>query len=291
MTVMSCSDDSEILEPTVGYVDNKFAVPADATGPEADLRRDFYASTGTNLLFSEILDREYVGLDAFGEEVWKEHKIDFTYNLTSKSDIAPEFTEYDDLESKRQAAEFIKQYILPHIEGSSYGTFSFLAVKSLKKPKSSWSDVMVDGTYVSCWRCMALAIGNVADMTDDEKKALALSQLKDIVGDRFDEFSNDMKVFNDMSEEYHYERLINYDPDWDRSDMSVVYELGYLTYTESYMGSHRDYVSYYSDFDDYFDVVMTRDEADFMAEFGDYARVVTKYNVIKSCILKDGYKF
>lgn len=109
--MISCSDDEEILEPTVGYPDNEFAVPDDAIGPEAEKRRDFYASTGINLLYSEVLSREYVGLDAFGDEVWKENKVDFRYNLTSMSDMGPEFVEFESIEDKKAAAEFVEQYI------------------------------------------------------------------------------------------------------------------------------------------------------------------------------------
>ena len=78
----SCSDDEEILEPSVGVVDNLFAVPDDATGPEAELRRNFFKETGTYLMFNDLLSHTVIGQDAYGNDVYKDEYIDFTYNLT-----------------------------------------------------------------------------------------------------------------------------------------------------------------------------------------------------------------
>jgi len=288
----SCSDDdAEILEPTTGYNDNKFAVPADATGPEADLRREFYADHGINLVFSEILEREYLGKDAYGDDVWKEHKIDFRYNLTSMSEEGPTFTEYDNIEDKKAATCFVEDYILPHISESSLKPFSFLLVDALKKPRNGTWGTLIDGKYVSCWRAMALAIGDVADMSDAEKRDLSVSLLKDIVNEKLDKYSKSLDPFYDLSYEYDNERVSDYDPNWDRTDMSIVYEMGYLSYFEHWRGPERDYFDAYTDFDDYYDAVMSRDYEDFMAEFADYPRVITKYNLVRACIIDAGYKF
>ena len=49
----ACSDD-DYLNNDAGEV-NFFAVPDDATGEEADLRRSFFDETGVYLLFSDTL--------------------------------------------------------------------------------------------------------------------------------------------------------------------------------------------------------------------------------------------
>ena len=60
LSSVACSDDEELLEPT-RIEDNHYRVSDDETGPEADLRREFFDKTKVNLLFSNILRRTYVG--------------------------------------------------------------------------------------------------------------------------------------------------------------------------------------------------------------------------------------
>lgn len=242
LAFVSCSDDEELLEPSTGNKDNRFVVPADATGPEADLRREFYKSTGINLIFSDLLDREYVGKDAFGEDVWKDYKVDFGYNLTS-TDLGnpPIITELTSLEEKSEGVDFIKEYILPHIAGTAYNPFSIL-ISDCMQVYDSWDYVYEDALYTSCWNCTALAVGGVSDMTEDEKRELASRMLMSMVKERFNQFSRDLDPFYELSYEYDYEYLIDYDPNWDRTDLSVLYELGYFTYFESWRGPERDYI-------------------------------------------------
>lgn len=51
LSSVACSDDEELLEPT-RIEDNHYRVSDDETGPEADLRREFYDKTKVYLLFS-----------------------------------------------------------------------------------------------------------------------------------------------------------------------------------------------------------------------------------------------
>lgn len=291
LSFLACSDDDELLEPTVGYNDNWFAIPDDAPGPEVELRRDFYKKTGVNLVFSDLLGREYLGVDAYGDEVWKDITIDFKYNLTSYYDVGPEFTEYETIEQKREAVEFVEEYILPHIDGSSLKPFSFLLVNTMLVPKNVTYGNLVDGVYASCWRSTALAVGDVKTLSAEEKKELAVSMLIKIVDEKLDHYSKTLSQFNNMTDEYDGEIIRDYDPDWDRSDMSIVYEMGYLSYSQSWRGPERDYFTYYGDFDNFFKAVLSRDEAEFKEEFQDYPRVITKYNIMKAAVQEAGYKF
>ncbi len=293
--LVSCSDDdNEILEPSTEFNDNKYAVTEDATGPEADLRREFYRSTGINLLYSEILSREYVGLDAYGEEIWKEDRVDFRYNLTSMNDVAPEFTEFDSTEARRIATEYVEEYIYPHISDSSFKPFSILLVDDMLVPKYGSYGDLVDGFYYSCWRCTAMALGDVPSMDAEEKSRYASQILMNMVEEKFDKYCDDMDPFWELSGEYATERISDHDPAWDRSDMTIVYEKGYLSYYENWRGPDRDTFSDSfgnNDFDDFYSAVMSRSEDDFMEEFGMYPRIVTKYNIVKDCIRRFGYKF
>lgn len=258
------------------------------------MRREFYSTNGINLLFSEILEREYLGKDAFGDDVWKEHKVDFRYGLTSMGDKEPLFTEFDNDNDKRAAIEFVEEYILPHIvKGGSLQPFSLLLVDNLQTYDSYYEEYN-DDIYTSCWRCMALAVGGLADMTDDEKNDLAIELRSKIVSDKFDAYSKEMNAFYDLDTEVYRVRISTIDPSWDRTDYTVLYEHGLLEPYLDWMGRYERDQFYYFDSDIYnpfYEALMYRDEADFMAEFEDYPLVITRYNILKSLIEQAGYKF
>ncbi|MCM1050762.1 MAG: hypothetical protein NC349_02265 [Paenibacillus sp.] len=283
----SCSDDEEILEPSDNV--NLFAVPDDATGLEAELRRNFFKETGTYLMFNDLLSHTVIGKDAYGNDVYKDEYIDFTFNLTSSGGNPPIFEYITDDNAKETATNLFLEYIYPHVKGSSLLPYSVLLVDNLQ----------VSGYYgyeeastTSCWRSLAVAMGDMLNTSDDDVAVYARTALKELVSAKFNSYSDEAEEFMDLSYEYAGEYLTDYYEDWDRSDITPVYEMGYLSYIQSRRGPQNDYLPYaYNDFDDFYDAVMDRDEADFMAEFGDYPMIVTKYNIIKNAILSLGYKF
>lgn len=289
----SCSDDEEILTPSPDVVDNKFIVPDDATGPEADLRRSFYDKTGTYLVFTDLLSHEYVG-NVNGKDVYKDEYIDFTYNMTNTGEHAPVFEFLEDIDSKREAVKLIEEYIYPRLEGGSLMPFSILPVKSLQ----TWQDIDWEYQYapantVSCWRCMAIATADWLALPDDDaKRQYARELLKTIVQSKFSESSDEADPFMELSYEHAGDYISDLEPDWDRSDMSMVYKYGYLTYRESWRGPQSDYFYYSStDFENYFDAVMDMEMSEFMELYGEYELVVKKYNIIREAIASLGYKF
>ncbi|MCI9172066.1 MAG: hypothetical protein HFJ92_03020 [Muribaculaceae bacterium] len=286
----SCSDDEEILEPSVGVVDNLFAVPDDATGPEAELRRNFFKETGTYLMFNDLLSHTVIGQDAYGNDVYKDEYIDFTYNLTSSGGYAPIFEYITDDNAKEAAADLFLKHMYPHVEGSSLLPFSVLLVDNLQT--AGYSGEYKDASTASCWRCLAVSMGKLLEATDEEAATLAKAVLKDLVSTHVGVYNDEFEEFLDLSYEYAGEYITDYIDDWDRSDMTLIYEMGYLSYMESWRGPQSDYFPYENvDFNNFFNAVMDRDEADFMAEFGEYPLIVTKYNIIKNVIISLGYKF
>lgn len=284
----SCSDDEEILEPSNNV--NLFAVPDDATGPEAELRRNFFKETGTYLMFNDLLSHTVIGQDAYGNDVYKDEYIDFTFNLTSSGDYPPIFEYITDNNAKETAVNLFMEYIYPHVKGSSLLPYSVLLVDNLQTP-DLYGDYK-DASTTSCWRCLAVSMGEMLDMTDEDAAVYVRTALKELVSTKFNSYSDEAEEFMDLSYEYAGEYLTDYFEDWDRSDITPVYELGFLSYTESWRGPQNDYLPYASnDFKNFYDAVMDRDEAEFMAEFGEYPKIVTKYNIIKNAIMALGYKF
>lgn len=291
LSFSSCSDEEEVLEPTVGVVENKFAVPEDATGAEADLRRSFYKNTGVYLIFNDLLSRDLVGTDANGKDVYKEEWVDFTYNLTSIGDEPPIFEYLENDEDKKAGAELIEKYLYPHLEGGKLMPFSIMPVETIEVFDPYWWEY-APASIVSCWRCLAVAVGEWMSLPEEEQEEYSMSVLLDLISLKFTYTSDEADEFSELSYEYSGEYLSDLDENWDRSDMSLVYELGYLSYVKSRYSAYSDYLPYTSaDFNSYLEAVLSRDEADFMEEFGDYSKIVTKYYIIKNALIDFGYKF
>jgi len=291
---VSCNDDDEILEPSVGYVDNKFAVPEDATGPEAELRRSFYNRTGVFLMYDDLLSREYLGLDANGKEIWKEERIDFLYNFTDVDFDAPKFVFIETQEEKQAAADLIEEYIMPRIEGGKLSPFSILAVKSMQvylPLANSWKYEYQDAYTTSCWRCRAIATDKWMQAEGAEKEAITIEVLQALLSDKFTYKSTEAAEFIAVGEDYHDEYLDDIFDDWaEDNDISRVHELGFLSYVESsYWGDYLPSSS--EDFDAFFDIIFSMDESEFMEKYGEYSIIVAKYNLMKNAIISMGFKF
>ena len=92
---------------------NFFAVPEDATGEEAELRREFFDKTGVYLLFSDTLGcRNITTLS--GKTVIEWQVIDFMWNMNTSSAYADslEFFPYQVIGKKEAAAKFVQDELL-----------------------------------------------------------------------------------------------------------------------------------------------------------------------------------
>lgn len=298
VSFMACSDDEEILEPTKGYVDNKFAVPDDATGPEAEIRRNFYAKTGSHLLFNDLLSHEYVGKNNLGEDVYADEYIDFEYSfvgLGGDSSKKAKFDYIEDTDKMREAAQLVESYISPHLEGSTMKPFSYMLVTGIVVKEFDYDiyeDVDVNIPILSCFRCLAVDVNDWLGLDDNDKAAYGLTILSSIAKNKLDYRLPEADEFYDLSSEYSGEYLSDLDEDWDRTDMSVVYEYGYITYVKSKRSAYNDYLPYVNeDYNSFIEAVITKDEQEFFEEFEDYPIVLSKYSIVKNILASYGYKF
>ncbi len=288
----ACSDEED-LSPS-GADDDFFSVPADATDPTSVLRRDFFNETGIHLLFSEILRTTIVGKNSDGTDITREETIDFRWNFTNYNDYLEYEGEYiSDVESQRKVAELFKENVYPHIEGSSLSPFSVLLFGSLKSRTSSW-DPMEDTYTLDCWRCLGVNTSGWTESTSQEETDKYTRNIcKNLVSARFSTSSKDAQPWMDISDELSRKYLVDIlGDDWDR-DITKVYELGFFNYDEDWNDRlYRDRLPYASwDFEDYFDALFDMSEEDFVAQYGNYAKIMEKYYLMKELIERTGYKF
>lgn len=298
LSFVACSDDEEILEPTQGYIDNKFYVPEDATGPEAEIRRAFYKKTGCNLLFHDLLSHEYMGTDANGEDVYVDEYIDFEYNLVGiggSSENRPQFGYIEDIDVMKKSAQLIESYVYPHIEGGSLMPFSIMPTLGIEVWDYSYEIygyMYMPQPILSCWRCLAIDVKDWLELPADEQASYGLSLLTKMVSNKLDYRDSEANQFNEISYDYNGEYISDIDEDWDRSDMSTVYKYGFLSYEESRYSAYSDYLPYSeTDYNDYIKAVIEEDEQEFKKQYADYPMILTKYDIVKDILAAHGYKF
>lgn len=293
LSFVSCSDDDDKLTPS-GYNDDFFGVPADATGPEAELRRDFLKSTGIHLIFTDTLRSTLIGKDLQGKDIYEYETVDFAWNLDYYNDYYDWKPTYiKDIDDKRKAADLFIKYILPHIDGSALTPYSVLLLEDLKI-YDDWDYEFVDAYTTSCWRCLGINVSGWVKASDETEIAeYTAGILKDLVSAKFTSSSDSAAPWYEICKEYYRKDIIDFKDDWDGEDMEYIYSVGFLDFNDHWSGRpNRDYfLSSSDDFKMFFDAVFDRDEEDFKTEFGNYPVIMEKYYLMKSLIEQTGYKF
>lgn len=285
----SCSDE----DVTPSYADkNLFATADNDASEDAALRRDFFKENGVYLLFNDTLRHDYIGKDAFGDDVYDTEIVDLDYNITgSGSKYTYETEYYTTLEEKQAGTDFVTEYIMPHFKGGSLCPYSFFLIKSLQyQDYGRWKDLK----YKACVRCMALALGDITELTEEEKAdmgaTLCLSILKEKLSYRDERLDDFHAISNDYTREY-FEDVVDgwYDDEHTPEEaQETAYEYGFLSYSgwSSWYFPWSD-----DDYDDYFELVMTTSEEDVREQYGDYPLVLNKYMILRNIITSLGYKF
>ena len=134
MGLWACS--KEDWPDNSGETINFFAVSENATGEEAELRRNFFDETGVYLLFSDTLGSRIVSTLS-GETVVDYQVIDFMWQLSVGSYYADslEFFPYLEIKKMKVAAKFIQEEILANLPELFY-PYSVLLVERMILYKS-----------------------------------------------------------------------------------------------------------------------------------------------------------
>ncbi|MCQ4874663.1 hypothetical protein [Butyricimonas paravirosa] len=285
---ISCAEDD--LTPNE-LAPDYFLEPYGASEADALLQKEFYAREKVYLLFNDTLRREYLGDDSEGNAVYSYQVVDMTYGLTSSSSIMNIF-EYQYMKSdaeKRTAVEFISEMILPSL-GGDLRPYSVLLVDRIDQYVYNYVDYVLSNPNVYAgWRCTAIAVKGVDNMTEEEQRAYKSSLLKSMVANKvatldqsiFDEFYSFCAQYYStyiLGEGPVKEFIAQYPTEKDLGLLST-YGYGFNGYSYIVNFKAKNY-----DLDDYTNALFDRSEEDFMNENADYPIVIKKYRILKKII-------
>ena len=187
-------------------------------------------------------------------------------------------------EEKEMAVNFLRAYLLPHF-GKQLRPFSWLLVNTIKYPL--YEDVYEYPAVLSGERCIAVSVGKLAEMAEEEKLAFAQSLQVDVL-------SGALASKREMDDFYAFG-----EPLYDQFDFSYMwtpdyaYICGFLNRkinasTGMAMSAHPDKTA---DVNDFLLLVFNNTEEEVLSQFSGYPIVLKKYEIIKDLVVKLGYVF
>ena len=146
----SCSEDDvtpQLKDPTLAFLP-----AADDNSEEAQMRRDFYQTYGSFLLFNDTLQHEALDLN-------------YQVGMSNNSNEKFKFSVMKDMGAKRVAVQYVKDYLLVHLTGK-LKPYSWLLVDKIQRDFIG----AVSSPYAATGqRAIALACNVLPRLSDEQK--------------------------------------------------------------------------------------------------------------------------
>lgn len=288
-------DDLTPSDPDTNY----FSVSDDATDATSLLRKAFYDKYGSYLLFNDTLSHVKTGTDAFGDPVYKDELLDVGYDPTgSSNNVVYTYGYLTDINSQQQAANFVEQYILPHL-GAKLRPFSFLLVGSISKYTFDSNNYTPDydapnPTAVVGDRATVFALDGILGSDETTMSSYATTVLANIVASKiagqdattlsaFTTYGKDLygKYFSDLGLE---------EPADEESNMQAMYDAGFVVPHQSYGFTLTGaYPSQAEDINGYIQLCLNSSAEEVEQKYGSYLTIMEKYRIMSSLLETMGY--
>lgn len=296
ISLFSCnSDDIE-----VGPLENDYFLnPYGANSSDQTLQHSFYDAYKIYLLFNDTLEKEQIGVNPDKTPFYKFQAVDLRYSMTgslSSDDNIFKFEYIKTNEEKQVATMFVQDKIIPSL-GESLIPFSFLLVDKINYYVSNSSTYyemeLTNPVIFQGWRCTAIAVKGLEDMTDEEQIAYRNEILQTIVSGKIGNLNP--SVFNEFysfcSKYYSTYKMDNTTGSHEVEDFMKIYptmmDLGFLS-AYQYGNSLGFYMYNFKaksyDLEDYTNAVFEYSEEEFTDRYGKYPIVMQKYRILKQII-------
>ena len=174
---VSCSEDG--VTPHLKDTTLAFLPAADDNSEEAQMRRDFYQEYGSFLLFNDTLQHEALGKDVNGDMHYFTEVLDLNYQvgMSTSSNEKFKLIPMTDMENKRAAVQYVKDYLLVHLTGK-LKPYSWLLVDKIQRDFLG----SVSSPYAATGqRAVALACNVLPRLTDNQKQQYTAQVMTTII--------------------------------------------------------------------------------------------------------------
>ena len=264
---------------------NLFAVPAGATGEEAELRRGFFDRTGMYLLFSDTLTAREVNGMGGKKEVYT--KVHLEWNMVSTNQGIDSFIcyPYKALEEKKVVTEFVEREVVARVPKMFY-PYSMMLLDRFVYFKDNYGsyNAPVEYSFYAGMQSSVIAVGDFLMFTAEEKEVLKTNLVGNLISSRITAIpDDDWANFYSYSDEYY--KL---------SSQYVVPEpieaCGYLpTYNTGGWGGPDFHTKEY-DIKAYVEEIFKLSETEFRETYATYPIIIDKMEEMVKVLHKHGVK-
>lgn len=288
-------DDLTPSDPDTNY----FSVGDDATDATSLLRKAFYDKYGSYLLFNDTLSHVKTGTDAFGDPVYKDELLDVGYDPTGASNnVVYTYSYLTDINSQQQAANFVEQYILPHL-GAKLRPFSFLLVGSINKYTFDSNNYTPDyddpnPTAVVGDRATVFALDGILGSDEATMSSYASTVLGTILASKVAaQDATTLSSFTNYCKDLYGQWFMDLgltEPADEESNMQAMYDAGFVVPHQSYGITFTGaYPSQAEDINGYIQLCLNSTADEVEQKYGSYLTIMEKYRIMSSLLETMGY--
>ncbi len=288
--VIGCADDETYVsfrDPSLRYAES--AVSESSTIKQ--LRKDFFAATGSYLIFNDTLQHYSLGKDRYGEQQWFTEKVDLTYSVGTESSATTKyvFTLLETDEEKEAAVEFLKAYILPHLTGS-LRPFAWLLTSTITHSDNfgTFNDYAATGQEVA-----AVAVKLVPTLSESNRQRYASQVMNILLGKLILNNSAAFSQFFAVCEDLYATQFA--DPEITTAENNeYLYKAGFITRGKDpslQAVSNGFYPDREADLTSYCRSVVANTQEALEKKYGAYPLVMLKIQLARTTMERIGYKF
>lgn len=296
-SLAACSSDEDTT-PSLADV-NGFAPSDNDESVLANIRREFYKTTGSYLLFNDTLSIEDGGVDSYGNPIKKVQTVDLDYYFVSNSASSYVYTfDYIKDESEcSKAAKLVEQKLMNRLGALS--PFSVLLVDGIYQWEHDDNGELVpteDDDYFGTnpnplfhlgARCYALSLEHGEAFEDPEFfdtvfAQILISRIKSVGGEEYQKFKDAIENYDDLTDSWNYKDDLGYE--LGKND-DLARSLGFLRDKSKWKFPDAD-----MDLSDYVNAVVSYSVEDFEAEYADYPICIDRFKILRNYIVSCGVK-
>ena len=291
----ACSNEEDTT-PSLADV-NGFAPKNDDVSVLANIRREFYKTTGSYLLFNDTLSVEYGGVDSYGNPIKNVHTVDLDYYFISNSSSSYVYT-FDYITDENEcskAAKLVEQKLMNRLGALS--PFSVLLVDGIYQWEQDDNGELVPTEYDDYYgtdpnplfylgaRCYAISLEH-SEAFDDPQffdnvfVKILISRIKTTGGDEYKQFKAAVEDYDDLTDSWNYKDDLGYDLG---KDDDLARSLGFLKDNSYWHFPDAD-----SDLTDYVNAVVSYSLEDFESEYADYPICIERFKILRNFIISCG---
>lgn len=295
LSLAACSSDEDTT-PSMADV-NGFAPRDDDASSLANIRREFYKTTGAYLLFNDTLTVEDGGVDSYGNPIKKVQTVDLDYYFVANSASSYVYTfDYITDESEcSKAAQLVEQKLMNRLGALS--PFSVLLVNGIYQWQEDDNGELEPTDYDDYYgtdpnplfrlgsRCYALSLEHGEAFDDPEFfdnvfAKILVSQVKTAGVDAYEKFKAAVEDYDDLTDTWYRKDDFGYDLG---VDDDLARSLGFLRDKNKWHFPDTD-----MDLTDYVNAVVSYSQEDFEREYADYPICVERFKILRDFIVSCG---